>query len=91
MVDLADKIAETFNNFFTSVISNFNIPWYMDSSIKTDHIKNEILSIVEEYKNLTSIASFKNENLNNQFSFRSIPKSEIKTEISNNLAVSKAS
>ena len=91
MVYQADKTVETFNNFFTGVISNFIIPRYVDSSIKTDHIKDEIWSIIEEYKNLPSIASFKNENLNNQFSFRSIPKSEVKTEISNNLAVSKAS
>ena len=61
----------------------------MDSPIKTDYIGDEILRIVKQYKNHHSIAAIKNENLSNQFTFRSILRSEIKKEILN-LDVSKA-
>ena len=83
IIDQADKIAETFSYFFTRDVSNLNIPRYMDSSIKTDHIKDKILRINEQYKNHPSISAIKNENLNNQFLCRSIPKSEIKKKILN--------
>ena len=33
-----DKIAETFNNFFTSAVSNLNIPPFVDTSVEIDHI-----------------------------------------------------
>ena len=61
----------------------------MDSPIKTDYIGDEILRIVKQYKNHHSIAAIKNENLSNQFTFRSILRSEIKKEILN-LDISKA-
>ena len=35
-----DKIAETFMNFFTSAVSNLNIPTFVDSSVEIDHIED---------------------------------------------------
>ena len=40
-------IAETFNNFFTSAVSNLNIPLFVDPSVEIDHIKDRILRIIE--------------------------------------------
>ena len=71
------KIAETFNDFFANAVSSLNIPRYTDSSITLDHIDDEILRIVEKYKNHPSVVAIKNKNFNSQFSFRTITKSEI--------------
>ena len=85
-----DKIAETFNNFFTRAVSNLNIPPFVDQSVEIEHIEDPILSIIERYKNHPSIVAIKEKNLNKQFSFEYIPKSDVKREILN-LDVSKAS
>ena len=84
------KIAETFNNFFISAVSNLSIPRCVDSSITFDHIDDEILRVVEKYKNHPSVVAIKNKNVNSQFSFRPITKLEIYKEILN-LDISKAS
>ena len=90
IIEEAYTIAETFNNFFISAVSNLNIPRYVDSSITFDHIDHEILRVVEKYKNHPSVVAIKNKNVNSQFSFRPITKSEIYKEILN-LDISKAS
>ena len=61
------KIAD-FNNFFISAVSNLNIPRYVDSSISFDHIDDEVLRVVEKYKNHPSVVAIKNKNVNSQFS-----------------------
>ena len=85
-----DKIAETFNNFFTSAISNLNIPPFVDPSVEIDHIEDPILRIIEQYKNHPSVVAINEEKLDKQFSFENIPNTDIKKEILN-LDVSKAS
>ena len=85
-----DKIAETFNNFFTSAVSNLNIPPFVDPSVEIDHIEDPILRIIEQYKNHPSIVAINENNLAKQFSFKYIPKSDVEREILN-LDVSKAS
>ena len=85
-----DKIAETFNNFFTSAVSNLNIPPFVDPSVEIDHIEDPILRIMEQYKNHPSVVAVNEKNVNKQFSFEYVPKSDIKKEILN-LNVSKAS
>ena len=86
-----DKIAETFNNFFTSAVSNLNIPPFVDPSVELLFEQNEdpILCIIEQYKNYPSVVAINEKNLNKQFSFECIPKLDIKKEILN-LDVSKA-
>ena len=84
-----DKIAETFNNFFTSAVSNLNIPPFVDPSVEIDHIEDPILRIIEQYKNHPSIVALTEKKLNKQFSFEYIPKSDVKKEILN-LNVTKA-
>ena len=70
-----DKIAETFNNFFTSAVWNLNIPSFVDPSVEVDHIKSPILRIIEKYKNHPSAVTInKQKKLNKQFSFEYIPK-----------------
>ena len=57
-----DKIAETFNNFFTSDVSN--IPPFVDLSVEIDHIEDLILRIIEQYKNHPSVVAINEKNLN---------------------------
>ena len=85
-----DKIAETFNNFFISAASNLNIPSFVDTLVEIDHIEDPILRIIKQYKNHPSVVAINEKKLNKQFSFKYIPKSDIKKEILN-LDVSKAS
>ena len=72
-----DKIAETFNNFFTSAVSNLNIMLFVDPSVEIDHIEDTILRIIEQYKNHPSIVALTEKKLNKQFSFEYIPKSDV--------------
>ena len=44
-----DKIAETFNNFFTSAVSNLNILPFVDPSVEIDHTEDRILRVIEQY------------------------------------------
>ena len=82
-----DDIAETFNDFFTSVVSNLNIPRYQDPFTDSDQTKNQIehpiLRIIEQYKNHPSIIAINNQNMDRRFSFQEIKKSEINQEILN--------
>ena len=54
-----DDISETFNDFFTSVVSNSNIPRYHDPFVDSDQTENQIghpiLRMIEKYKNHPSI------------------------------------
>ena len=73
-----DKIAQTFNSFFTSAVSNLKIPTFVDPSVKIDHIEDPILRIIEQYKNHPSIVAINKKKMNKQFSFQYIPKSDVK-------------
>ena len=57
-----DKIAETFNNFFTSAVSNLNIILFVDPSVEIDDIEHPILRIIEQYKNHPSIVTINKKN-----------------------------
>ena len=57
-----DKIAETFNNFFTSAVSNLNIPPFVDPSVEIDHIEDPILRIIEQHKNHPSVVAINKKN-----------------------------
>ena len=85
-----DKIAETFNNFCASAVSNMNIPPFVDPSVEIDHIEDPILRIIEQYKNHPSAVTVNEKNLNKQFSFKYVLKSDVEKVILN-LDVSKAS
>ena len=82
-----DDIAETFNDFFTSVVSNLNIPRYQDPFTDSDQTENQIehpiLRIIEQYKNHPSIIAINNQNMDRRFSFQEITKSEINQEVLN--------
>ena len=85
-----DKIAETFNNFFTSAVSNLNIPPFVDPSVEINHIEDPTLRIIEQYKSHPSVVAINEKKFNKQFSFECILKSDVKKEILN-LDLSKAS
>ena len=75
-----DDIAEALNDFFTSVVSNLNIPRYQDPLIDSDQTDNQIghpiRRITEQYKNQPSILAINNQNLDRQFLFQESKKSE---------------
>ena len=85
-----DKIAETFNNFFTSVVLNLNITPFVEPSVKIEHIEDTTLRITEQYKNDPNVVALNKKKLSKQFSFEYILKSDVKKETLN-LDVSKAS
>ena len=62
-----DKIAETFNNFFTSVVSNLNIPSFVASSVEINRIEDPILHVTEQYRNHPSAVAINKKKLNKQF------------------------
>ena len=62
-----EKIAETFNNFFTSAVSNLTTPPFVDLLVETDHHENPFLRIIEQYKNHPSVAAINEKNLNKSF------------------------
>ena len=62
-----NDIAEIFNDFFTSVASNLNVPRYQDPFIDSDQTENQIghliLRIIEQYRNHPSIIAINNQNM----------------------------
>ena len=82
-------IVKTFNDFFTSVVSNLSILPYQDPFTDSEQtefehqIEHPILSIIEQYKNHHSIIAINNQNMDRRFSFEQITKSEIKQKILN--------
>ena len=80
---------KTFNDFFTSVVSNLSILPYQDPFTDSEQtefehrIEHPILSIIEQYKNHHSIIAINNQNMDRRFSFQQITKSEIKQKILN--------
>ena len=59
-----EKIAETFNTFFTDIVSNFKIPSYQDSDLagEIDPVVGDdpITFILEKIQNHSSIIAIKN-------------------------------
>ena len=49
MISQAGKISKIFNNFVTSAVSNLNIPWYVVSSFKTNHIQGDIWAMQKPF------------------------------------------
>ena len=62
-----DDIAETFNDFFTSVLSKLNIPCYQDPFLDGDQTENRIghpiLRIIEQFKKHPSIIAINNQKM----------------------------
>ena len=85
------EIANFFNNYFSTVVYNLNIPQYKDNSVNVEQINDPIMKIVEGFKNHPSILSIKNQKKDDyKFSFRPIEKQDIVEEILN-MDCSKAS
>ena len=76
-----DDFAESFINFFTSVVYKLNIPRYQDPFIDNAQ--------TEQYKNHHGAIVVNNQNMDRRFSFQETTKSEINQE-SLNLDISKA-
>ena len=84
---ILEKNGETFNDFFTSAVSNLIIPCYEDPFTDSDQTENRIEhpipNITEQYKSHTSTIAINNQNIGRRFSFQELTKFEINQEILN--------
>ena len=77
-------IAETFNTFFTNIVSNLKTPPYFDSDFKEDFINADeaIMAIVEKYEKHPSIIKIKKFTQNKfSFEFQTIDREYVLKEI----------
>ena len=75
------KISTVFNDFFSSVVSNLNIPQYEDQNVNLDNIDDPLEIIKEKYKNHPSIVAILDNKFDKSFSFQPVSKEEIEKEI----------
>ena len=81
IIDNDQKISTIFNDFFSTVVSNLNIPQYEDPSISLDGINDPLEMIREKYKNHPSILAIREKQFDTSFSFEFITKEDIEKEI----------
>ena len=72
------KTANVFNTFFSTIISNLNIPEYPVSDLISNDINDPVLKSILKYKDHPSIKAIeKISKLNNLFKFSNVEKREI--------------
>ena len=72
------------NNFFSTIISNLNIPEYPVSDSVSNHINDHVLKSILKYKDHPSIKAIeKISKLNSLFKFTNVEKREILNEVVN--------
>ena len=75
------KISTVFNDFFSSIVSNLNIPHYEDQNVNLENIDDPLQVIKEKYKNHPSIVAILDKKFDKSFSFQPVSKEEIEKEI----------
>ena len=81
ILDDDQKIFTVFNDFFSSIVSNLNIPQYEDQNVNLDNIDDPLEIIKEKYKNHPSIVAILDKKFDKSFSFQPVSKEEIEKEI----------
>ena len=81
ILDDNQKISTVFNDFFSSIVSNLNIPQYEDQNVNLDNIDDPLEIIKEKYKNHPSIVAILDKKFDKSFSFQPVSKEEIEKEI----------
>ena len=81
ILDDDQKISTVFNDFFSSIVYNFNIPQYEDQNVNLDNIDDPLEIIKEKYKNHPSIVAILDKKFDKSFSFQPVSKEEIEKEI----------
>ena len=81
ILDDDQKISTVFNDFFSSIVSNLNIPQYEDQNVNLDNIDDPLEIIKEKYKNHPSIVAILDKKFDKSFSFQPVSKEEIEKEI----------
>ena len=84
LYDEDDKVAKTFNNFFSNVVKNLNLPKL--EGIANDNVNeiDPIIKSINKYDNHPSIVRIKeamSENENDYFSFENLKEDDIRKEI----------
>ena len=78
------NIANVLNTFFSTIISNLNIPEYPVSDPISNDINDPVLKSIPKYKDHPSIKAIKKiSKLNNLFKFSNVEKREVLNEIVN--------
>ena len=76
------KTANVLNTFFSTIISNLNIPEYLVSDPISNDVNDPVLKSILKYKDHPSIKAIeKISKLNNLFKFSNVEKREILNEI----------
>ena len=66
------------NDFFSNVICSLNIPQYEDLNVDINQFEDTELRANKKCQNHTSVRAFKENNKDNQLTFESISKPDIK-------------
>lgn len=66
------------NDFFSNVICSLNIPQYEDLNVDINQFEDIVLRAKKKCQNHTSVRAFKENNKDNQLTFESISKPDIK-------------
>ena len=82
MTDSDVEISLIFNNYFSGIVSSFNIPQQEDPLVNFENMKEPFMDLLwEKYKNHPSVLAVLVKQCENIFSFRNISKVEIETEV----------
>ena len=81
ILDDDQKISTVFNDFFSNIVYNLNIPQYEDQNVNLDNIDDPLEIIKEKYKNHPSIVAILDKKFDKSFSFQPVSKEEIEKEI----------
>ena len=77
------EICEIFNNFFSDIVTNLNIP-KIPCSVNVDSTDDTVSIAINKYKNHPSIKEIRNKTpISRKFAFQQVNKEEVKLEIIN--------
>ena len=75
--------AGIFNDFFSNVITNLNLPPHIDPLINTENVEGPVLKAKIKFANHSNIKTIRDRFRNNKFSLNKVTKSDIRKEIIN--------
>ena len=78
ILDDGQKISTVFNDFFSSIVSNLNVPQYEDQNVNLDNIDDPLEIRKEKYKNYPSIVAILDKKFDKSFPFNPFLRKKLK-------------
>ena len=75
------EISEIFNNFFSSIVAELNVPKYEDLLVNSASSEDPLENMITKYKNHRSIRAILDKSPNKSFLLKTISKKDIEKEI----------